>query len=93
MFERDVPRLRRPALASGIRCEAQHHRTRRTVVLRATIGTDGKIDDVNVVSSPHADLSSAAMDAVRQWEFDATLLNCVPVAVTMKVTVNFERER
>jgi protein TonB len=34
-------------------------------------------------------LDQAAVDAVRQWEFTPTLLNGVPVAVIMTVTVNF----
>ncbi len=33
------------------------------------------------------------MDAVWQWEFDSTLLNCVPVDVGMTVTVNFAVEK
>jgi TonB family protein len=61
-----------------------------TVVLQGRIGTDGMINDVSVVSSPHADLTTAAIDAVRQWEFDSTLLNCVPVEVAIKITVNFQ---
>ncbi len=60
-----------------------------TAILRAQIGTDGMIDQLEVVSAPHAELGHAAADAVRQWEFDETLLNCKPVAVSMKVTVNF----
>jgi len=34
-------------------------------------------------------LDQAALDAVRQWEFSPTLLNGVPVAVIMTVTVQF----
>ena len=60
-----------------------------TVVLRATIGPDGIIDQVEVVSTPHPDLGAAAMAAVRDWEFDSTLLNCQAIPVSMKVTVNF----
>ena len=33
--------------------------------------------------------ASAAVDAVRQWEFSQTLLNCVAVEVAMRVIVNF----
>lgn len=62
-----------------------------TVVLETTIGPDGLVDEVKVVSSPHADLAASATEAVRQWEFDATLLNCTAVPVTMRVTLNFER--
>jgi TonB family protein len=64
-----------------------------TVVLRARIGSDGNVEEATVVSTPHPDLGSAAADAVRQWEFDPTYLNCVAIPVEMKVTVNFERER
>ena len=60
-----------------------------TVVLSARIGTEGFVEEVSVVSAPHADLGQAVMDAVRLWEFDETLLNCRPVAVSMKVTVTF----
>jgi len=64
-----------------------------TVTLKARIGTDGMVEDVEVVSAPHADLGHAAADAVRQWEFDETLLNCKPIAVSMHVTVNFGLQR
>jgi TonB family protein len=61
------------------------------VVLDANIGTDGSVTRVDVVSSPHPDLANAAADAVRQWLFDATLLNCVPIDVRMKVSVTFKQ--
>ena len=62
------------------------------VALEVRIGTSGVVDDVNVVSSSHPELAEAAVAAVRQWQFDATLLNCVPVEVAMNVRVNFVRE-
>jgi len=34
-------------------------------------------------------LKDAALDAVRQWTYSPTLLNGVPVAVIMTVTVHF----
>ena len=33
-----------------------------------------------------------AVDAVRQWEFDSTLLNCVPIEVQMNVSVTFGKQ-
>jgi TonB family protein len=60
-----------------------------TVLLQARINIEGNVDEVTVVSTPNSELASAAIDAVKQWEFDATLLNCVAVPVNMKVTVNF----
>jgi TonB family protein len=64
-----------------------------TVVLAARIGTDGNVQEVTVVSAPHPDLASAAADAVRGWQFDPTLLNCVAIDVAMKVTVTFDPQR
>jgi len=58
------------------------------VLLEVLIGTDGTVRDVQV-SSGDPDLASAAVDAVRQWEFSPTLLNCTPVEVRMGVTANF----
>jgi TonB family protein len=60
-----------------------------TVTLKSRIGTDGTVEDVQVVSTPSSDLANAATEAVRQWIFDSTYLNCVAVPVTMNVTVNF----
>jgi TonB family protein len=61
-----------------------------TVLLDARIGTDGYVRDIAVVETPHADLGKAASDAVRQWQFTSTLLNCVASEVVMKVRVTFE---
>jgi protein TonB len=60
------------------------------VTLEARIGTDGAPREVRVVApAQHPDLDAAAVDAVRQWRFSPTLLNCVPVEVSMTVYVNF----
>lgn len=64
--------------------------TEGVVVLNAKISTTGSVDEIDVESSPHPDFSQAAIDAVRQWEFDATLLNCEAIATPMQVTVNFK---
>jgi TonB family protein len=74
---------------------AQLHQTKVEghVVLDARIGTDGSIRDVRVVAPGHPDFDSAALEAVRQWRFSQTLLNCVPVEVSMTVHVNFVPQR
>jgi TonB family protein len=59
------------------------------VGLKATIAVDGTVRDVQVVKSMHPDLDNAAIEAVRQWLFDGTLLNCTPTEVTMNVSVDF----
>jgi TonB family protein len=57
--------------------------------MEALIGTDGTVREVHVISSPHPDLDRAATDAVRQWEFTPTILNCTPIEVRMNVTAAF----
>ena len=64
-----------------------------TVSLLGRIGVEGDVEEVTVLSAPHADLARSAEAAVRQWQFTATLLNCVPVAVNMTVNVQYELER
>jgi TonB family protein len=59
-----------------------------TVVLHATVGTDGKIEDLKVISGPPL-LLQAAMDAVRQWEYKPVLLNGEPVRVDTTISVVF----
>jgi TonB family protein len=60
------------------------------VTLEAVIGTDGFVRDVRIVTGVNPELDNAAVEAVRQWEFSATLLNSCPVEVHMNVTANFK---
>jgi TonB family protein len=62
------------------------------VVLDAIIDTNGDVSDVSVVRSPNPELEAAAIEAVRQWQFTSTVLNCLPIEVKMNVTVNFLTE-
>jgi len=63
------------------------------VTMDARIGPDGFVRHVEVLEPAHPDLAQSAVEAVRQWEFDSTLLNCVPVEVAMMVTVSFAVEK
>jgi len=67
---------------------AQSARVQGVVIIEATIGHSGKVQDARVLRSIPL-LDQAALDAVRQWEYSPTLLNGVPVPVIMTVTVNF----
>ena len=58
------------------------------ILIEATIGADGKVHDARVVKSI-ALLDQAALDAVRQWEFEPSRRNGVAVAVTMVIIVTF----
>ena len=72
------------------------------VVLNGRIGIDGYMSDIQVVGlkaselefstssgMPHPDLVAAALEAVRQWEFNPTLLNGAPVEAAVMITVRF----
>lgn len=60
------------------------------VVIEATIDEAGRVADARVVKSVPL-LDQAALDAVRQWEYQPSLLNGVPTPVVMTVTVKFTR--
>lgn len=68
--------------------EAQAAKVQGIVIMEATIGADGRVNDTRVLRSVPL-LDQAAMDAVRQWEYTPTLLNGVPTPVIMTVTVTF----
>jgi protein TonB len=67
-------------------------RTQGTVVLRAVIGTDGAVREVQVIAG-HPLLIQAALDAVMQWRYQPTLLNGRPVEVETRITVIFTLNR
>jgi len=57
-----------------------------SVVLHCLIAEDGRVEDIEYISGPPL-LMKSAMDAVRQWEYEPTMLNGTPVKVDTKVTV------
>jgi len=56
--------------------------------LAALIGPDGHIQQLNVVSG-HPLLRQAALDAVKTWVYEPTLLNEQPVSVSTTIDVIF----
>lgn len=60
-----------------------------TVVMRALIGSDGHVYKLRLVSVPDPELAIAALAAVHQWTFKPYLLNGEPVAIDVKIEVNF----
>lgn len=68
--------------------EALKARITGLVILEAVIGVNGAVTDARVLKSIPV-LDAAAVDAVRQWRFEPTLLNGAAVPVIMTVTVNF----
>jgi TonB family protein len=70
-----------PAIAKSARIQG-------TVELAALIGPDGHVQQLTVTSG-HPLLRQAALDAVKQWVYQPTLLNEKPVSVSTAVDVTF----
>jgi TonB family protein len=70
-----------PALVKQVRIQG-------AVQLMATVGTDGRILNLQVLSG-HPLLVPAALKAVKQWVFKPTLVNGNAVEVNTPVTINF----
>lgn len=66
--------------------EARLSRKQGTVVLQATIGTDGRIHHVRVVSSPDDLLTLASVAAVQRWVYEPYTLN--GKLVNVRTTIN-----
>jgi protein TonB len=67
---------------------ARQMKVQGSVVLQALIGKDGNIQDLQVLSGP-AILSTAAMEAVRQWRFRPYYVQGETTDTQARITVNF----
>jgi len=75
------PRPNYPALAKSARIQG-------VVKLHALISKEGTIENLTVISG-HPLLVPAALEAVKQWVYQPTLLNSSPVGVETEIEVNF----
>jgi TonB family protein len=62
------------------------------VVLRAVVFKDGTVGSLSPAGSPDPELAQAAMNAVRQWRYEPSLLNGQPIETATTITVNFQLE-
>jgi beta-lactamase regulating signal transducer with metallopeptidase domain len=67
--------------------------TEGTVVIDARIGLDGFVKDVRVHEPANTEFAKALVTAVNHWQWDSTLLNCVPTEVAITVTGRFQPRR
>ena len=67
---------------------AKQMKVQGSVILQALIDRGGNIEDLHVLSGP-AILSSAAMQAVKQWRFRPYYLSGEAVETQARITVNF----
>ena len=66
--------------------DAKKQRITGTVLLHATIGHDGTVENLEYVSGP-PELTLSALEAVKQWRYKPTLLNGDPVQVDTTISV------
>jgi protein TonB len=59
-----------------------------TVILEATVGADGEVDDIRVLRSVRF-LDQAAIEAVKQWRYSPLVLNGVATPFILTVTLSF----
>ena len=80
--------------------EAQRKHREGLIIMEATIDEKGDVRNLRVLRSTHTFgfphesggvplLEEAALEAVRQWRYEPTMLHGVPVPVVMTVTVRF----
>lgn len=60
-----------------------------TVVMRASIGSDGHIRRLKLLSYPDPDLAISALQAVRYWAYKPYNLNGEPTSVDTTISVNY----
>ena len=70
-----------PSLARSQHIEGQ-------VLVDALIDVNGRVSAMRVVSGPVL-LHQAAMDALRQWKYQAAILDGKPVPMHLTVTIQF----
>ena len=68
--------------------EAKAQRIQGVVRLEAVIAKDGTVANLSVIEGDPL-LARAALEAVRQWKYQTTLLNGDPVEVLTEIQVNF----
>ena len=69
--------------------EARKQGIEGLVILEATVDVEGKVQDVKVLR-PVPALNQAAIDAVKQWVYEPTIIDGKPTPVVFTVTVNFK---
>ena len=91
-MERSAASAASPASGGTVACKAEG--VEGTVLLRAVISKEGTPLNLEVFNRlVDARLVEAAIDGVRQWRYQPTLLNGAPVEVVTEIQVNFRLER
>jgi len=63
------------------------------VTADATVDVDGRVSDVRILSSPNEILSTAVVEALRQWMFTPLTINGLPCKFVVRQTYSFNVSR
>jgi protein TonB len=69
--------------------DARAAKVEGVVIIETVIDRDGKVQDARILRSVPM-LDQAAIDAVRQWQFEPLVIDGRPRPAIMTVTVNFK---
>ncbi len=69
--------------------DAKKERVQGAVLVDVGIDKNGKVTEAIASKSPDERLSKAAIDAVKQWEFEPAKMDGKPVDVKATITINF----
>jgi periplasmic protein TonB len=87
-------RVKQPRLISSVSPvypqAAMQANVQGDVQVQATIDETGRVTKMKIISGPML-LQRAAMDSVRQWRYEPSILNDKPIAVEEVITVKFRR--
>ena len=61
------------------------------VELQARLNVDGSVSGVRFLEPVHPDLANAATALVRNWRREPAMVRGVPVAVPIRMTVDFRK--
>ncbi|HVS04479.1 MAG TPA: TonB family protein [Thermoanaerobaculia bacterium] len=84
--------VRRQGFAPAYPAEARERGVVGTVVLSAVVTTRGTVTAIQVVESLDPLLDQAAIEAVREWQFEPATLHGAPVPVKLNLSFNFKPE-
>jgi TonB family protein len=72
--------------------EAKDKHIQGAVVLKAIIGKEGAVQNLQLVSGPE-ELRASTLDAVKNWQYKPYLLNGEPTEVETTITVTYSLEK
>lgn len=73
--------------------EAKEHNLSGRVEMKAIIGVDGAIHDLQIVSASMPSMAASALRAVSHWQYKPYTVNGEPVDVETTIIVNFSQDR